>query len=201
MDDNKRIRISLIIVNIVLVLSPIMIWYYRDFFGNWVYWQTRDMYLTYLGWVAGLFTFANFLVLLYIRGENYEIDLLIEKQKKEEETKRQIAERELQMERERQIQRERKRELLKNYEAAGRYEAAARLCDELEMWEKAGELRRMGKTSYLISTNFSMGKEGAISCTCPNCGSSQAVASKTNMVKCEHCGNSYIIPKKILDMM
>ena len=34
-----------------------------------------------------------------------------------------------------------------------------------------------------------------------NCGSPHAVATKSNMVKCEHCGASYMIPKKILDMM
>jgi hypothetical protein len=46
-----------------------------------------------------------------------------------------------------------------------------------------------------------MGKDGAISCICPTCGSSQAIESKSNMVICKHCGNNYIIPKKILDSM
>jgi len=36
---------------------------------------------------------------------------------------------------------------------------------------------------------------------CPNCGSSHAVESKTNLVECTHCGGRYIIPKKVLDMM
>jgi len=94
-----------------------------------------------------------------------------------------------------------KMELLKNYETAGRFEDAAKICDEFEMWEKAGEYRRMAKTTYQISTSFVMGKDGAISCSCPNCGSSQTVETKSNLVKCQHCGNSYIIPKKILDLM
>jgi hypothetical protein len=101
----------------------------------------------------------------------------------------------------RKIEREKQLELLKNYETAGKFEEAAKICDELEMWEKAGEFRRMAKTTYLISTNFSMGKDGAISVNCPNCGSAQALESKTNMVTCIHCGNNYIIPKKVLDML
>jgi hypothetical protein len=100
-----------------------------------------------------------------------------------------------------QIDREKKLATISNYEIAGKYEEAARLCDELEMWEKAGELRRKAKTSYTISTSFSMGKDGAISVNCPVCGSSKIVESKTNLVKCLHCGNDYIIPKKVIDMM
>ena len=84
---------------------------------------------------------------------------------------------------------------------SGRYEEAARLCDKLEMYEKAGECRRMAKTTYQISTNFSLGRDGTISVNCPKCGSTQAIESKSNLVTCTHCGNNYVIPKKILDMM
>jgi len=103
-------------------------------------------------------------------------------------------------EREREA-REKRLKLLDNYEKAGRFEDAARICDELGMLEKAGELRRLGKTSYLISASFVLGQNGTISCKCPTCGSSQGIASKSNIVKCEHCGNNYIIPKKVLDML
>lgn len=105
------------------------------------------------------------------------------------------------LERDRLLERQRKLDLIPTYETAGKYEEAASLCDEFQMWEKAGELRRMAKTTYQISTNFSMGKDGAISVNCPNCSSTQVIESKSNMVKCLHCGNSYIIPKRILDMM
>jgi ribosomal protein S27E len=201
MDDRYRIRIALIIINVALAILPIAIWYFRR--NYWDVWGAYNLEhtLPYLGWAAAIFVCVNFYVFAFIYDVNRSKRLQIENQRKEEERRKQIAERELQMERERQKERERKMELIKKYEIAGRFEEAARLCDELEMWEKAGELRRMQKTSYLISTNFSMGKDGAISCTCPNCGSSQVVASKSNMVKCEHCGNNYIIPKKILDMM
>jgi ribosomal protein S27E len=84
---------------------------------------------------------------------------------------------------------------------SGRYEEAARLYDKLEMYEKAGECRRLAKTTYQISTNFSLGRDGTISVSCPTCGSTQAIESKSNNVTCAHCGNNYVIPKKILDMM
>ncbi len=97
--------------------------------------------------------------------------------------------------------RELKLALVENLETAGRYEEAAVVYDELEMYEKAGECRRLSKTSYQISTIFSMGKDGTLSVSCPNCGSPHIVDSKSNLVTCKHCGNNYIIPKKILDMM
>ena len=73
--------------------------------------------------------------------------------------------------------------------------------EELEMYEKAGECRRMEKTSFQVSTSFVMGKDGTISVNCPTCGSSQVVESKSNMVTCKHCGKNYVIPKKVLDML
>jgi hypothetical protein len=98
-------------------------------------------------------------------------------------------------------QKSEKTAMAENLITAGRYEDAARIYDEYEMYEKAGECRRMARTSYQISTVFSMGKDGTISVNCPNCGSSQAIASKTNLVEGKHCGKNYIIPKKVLDMM
>jgi len=89
----------------------------------------------------------------------------------------------------------------RNLITAGRYEEAARIYDEYDMYETVGECRKMEGTSHQISTVFSMGKDGTISVNCPNCGSSHAVESKTNLVECTHCGGRYIIPKKVLDMM
>ncbi len=110
---------------------------------------------------------------------------------------RRTREIEEELEKDRQL----KLELIKNLETAGRYEEAATAYDELEMFEKAGECRRLSKTSYQISTNFSLGRDGSISCACPNCGSPQDIAAKSNIAKCDHCGKSYLIPKKILEMM
>ena len=73
---------------------------------------------------------------------------------------------------------------------AGKYEEAALKYEELGMWDKAEEIR-----------NINMGKVSTINMECPHCGSSQPLFSKNNMVKCEQCGKSYAIPKKVLELL
>jgi hypothetical protein len=126
--------------------------------------------------------------------ERQERQRLLEAQRKTEEEERR---REAEVE----AQRRKQLEWAKNLETSGRYEEAAKVFDTLSMYEDAGECRRMARTSYQISTNFSLGKDGAISVRCPNCGSTHNMVSKANLVVCEHCGNSYTVPKRILDMM
>jgi hypothetical protein len=121
----------------------------------------------------------------------------MEKLEKAKQEKRMIEQRKLEIEKENKM----KLENAENLIISGRYEEAAKIFDEFKMWEKAGECRRMAKTSYQISTNFNLGKDGTISCRCPICSSSQIIESKSNIVKCGHCGNNYILPKKILDMI
>ena len=58
------------------------------------------------------------------------------------------ARRTFDIEQELESERQVKLELVKNLETAGRYEEAAAVYDELEMYEKAGECRRLAKTSY-----------------------------------------------------
>jgi hypothetical protein len=65
---------------------------------------------------------------------------------------------------------ERQTELLEeagNLERAGRYEDAALIYDGLQMWDKAGECRRMLKTNYVVSANVNISKSGTISIECP----------------------------------
>lgn len=73
---------------------------------------------------------------------------------------------------------------------AGKYEEAALKYEELEMWDKAREIR-----------NISMGKVSSINMECPHCGASQPLSSKSNEVKCKHCGKKYVIPKKVLELL
>jgi len=73
---------------------------------------------------------------------------------------------------------------------AGKYEAAALKYEELEMLDKAREIR-----------NINMGKVRSINMECPYCGASQPLSSKSNEVKCKHCGKNYVIPKKVLDLL
>jgi len=92
---------------------------------------------------------------------------------------------------------------------ARRYEEAAKLYEELKMRDEAENCRRMGKTrrktKNVVSTNLKVGKVAAISMNCPHCNSAQFFDSKSKVLKsnvvCSYCEKSYIIPKKVLDMM
>jgi len=86
-------------------------------------------------------------------------------------------------------------------ERAGRYEDVAEKYEELAMWDKAGDCRRMAKTNYVVSANINIGKVGSIAMDCPHCGASQLVATKSNEVTCEFCRKKYVIPKKVLDLL
>ena len=83
----------------------------------------------------------------------------------------------------------------------GRYTEAAQAYEELEMWEKAGECRKLGKKSSVVSANINVGKVASISMNCPHCNASQPLVSKSNEVTCSYCKKSYIIPKKVLDLL
>lgn len=73
---------------------------------------------------------------------------------------------------------------------AGKYEEAALKYEELEMWDKAKEIRKLN-----------MGKISTITMECPHCGASQPLSSKNNTIKCKHCKKNYVIPKKILELL
>jgi DNA-directed RNA polymerase subunit RPC12/RpoP len=68
---------------------------------------------------------------------------------------------------------------------AGKYEEAALKYEEIDMWDKAEECRKLN-----------MGKVRAITMECPHCGETQPLSSKKNSVKCKHCGKNYGVPKK-----
>jgi ribosomal protein S27AE len=73
---------------------------------------------------------------------------------------------------------------------AGKYEDAALKYEEIEMWDKAKEIRELN-----------IGKVRAITIECPHCGESQLLSSKNNTVTCKHCGKNYSVPKKALDSL
>jgi len=73
---------------------------------------------------------------------------------------------------------------------AGKYEEAALKYEELEMWDKAKEIRELN-----------MGKVSAITMECPHCGATQQFSSKDNQVTCKSCGKTYSIPKKVLELL
>ena len=72
----------------------------------------------------------------------------------------------------------------------GKYEEAAVKYEEIEMWDKAEECRKLN-----------MGKVSAISMECPHCGETQPLLSEDSWVKCKSCGKSFGVPKKVLDLL
>ena len=72
----------------------------------------------------------------------------------------------------------------------GKYEEAAVKYEEIEMWDKAEECRKLN-----------LGTVSEIIMECPHCGETQPVTSKNNFVKCKACGKTYGIPKKVLELL
>ena len=72
----------------------------------------------------------------------------------------------------------------------GKYEEAAVKYEEIEMWDKAEECRKLN-----------IGKVSSISMECPHCGETQPLLSKGSLVKCKSCGKSFGVPKKVLDLL
>jgi transposase-like protein len=79
---------------------------------------------------------------------------------------------------------------IKKLKKAGKYEDAALKYEELEMWDKAKEIRKLN-----------MGKISTITMECPHCGASQPLSSKNNTVTCKHCKKNYNIPRKVLELL
>ncbi len=79
---------------------------------------------------------------------------------------------------------------IKELKQAGKYEEVALKYEELEMWDKAKEIREIN-----------MGKISTISIECPHCGVSQPISSKSVEVTCKHCGKNYLVPSKVLELL
>ena len=73
---------------------------------------------------------------------------------------------------------------------AGKFEDAALKYEELDMYDKAEECRKLN-----------MGKVSKINMKCPHCSEIQSISSKINTVKCKHCGKTYGIPKQVLNLL
>jgi DNA-directed RNA polymerase subunit RPC12/RpoP len=55
--------------------------------------------------------------------------------------------------------------------------------------------------SYNIVAEFSLAEDGTILVKCPYCGAPAPLNSKDTKIVCKYCGKTYIIPKKILDLL
>lgn len=54
---------------------------------------------------------------------------------------------------------------------------------------------------YNIATSFNFGSDGVLQISCPYCKAPKPQTDSTSQVVCPHCGQTYKIPKKILDML
>jgi ribosomal protein S27E/ribosomal protein L32 len=86
---------------------------------------------------------------------------------------------------------------IEKLEKDGRYEEAAEGYEELEMWEKAEDLKRKARLDEDDSADPNMGKVSTVNMECPHCRAIQPVTSKSNEATCKGCGRNYSIPRKV----
>jgi DNA-directed RNA polymerase subunit RPC12/RpoP len=60
--------------------------------------------------------------------------------------------------------------------------------------------RKSEVVHYNIVTTFDF-SNGLLSVKCPSCGSTNITKQKSNEARCTHCGSTYIIPNKVLDLI
>ena len=89
---------------------------------------------------------------------------------------------------------------IEQLQKAGRYEEAALGYEKLDLWDKAKECRKLSKKNRVGSANLQTGKIGAVTVLCPHCGSSQPSDLKSTVETCDHCGTTYLIPSKVLEL-
>jgi hypothetical protein len=83
----------------------------------------------------------------------------------------------------------------------GRYEDAALKYEQLDLWDKAKECRRLNKKKHAGSVDLPTGKVKSVSMVCPHCGSVQPVDAKLIEETCSHCGTAYLVPSKVRDLI
>jgi hypothetical protein len=202
-DDNYRVYMdnSFSIVSTKTVYYIVIEAYYTDIkYGPRTTYSTLGQQYSWLEWIgvgAVLFPVG---MITFLGAQSLENRRRIAAQTRAAE--QQLAE-EREQQRLRKEEEQRRLTIKQNAEnlmKAGRYEEAAKYYEQLEMWNEAGECRRLARTTYVVAADIRVGKDG-ISVNCPHCGSSERLESKASEVTCRHCGRTYYIPKKILDMI
>lgn len=61
--------------------------------------------------------------------------------------------------------------------------------------------RKTEVVHYNIATSFEFGKDGAILIRCPSCNAPSPQTERARQVKCGHCGHTFAVPTKILDLI
>ena len=80
--------------------------------------------------------------------------------------------------------------------ASGIIDKENRVFINMEKYKRQSEV-----VQYNIATSFEFGKNGAVLIKCPNCNAQKPQTEKQSQVVCPACGQTYAVPKKILDMV
>ena len=54
---------------------------------------------------------------------------------------------------------------------------------------------------YQVAASFEFGRDGSVLVRCPHCGHPKPQTGKLSEVQCPACSQTYIVPKKVLDMI
>lgn len=73
--------------------------------------------------------------------------------------------------------------------------------DKKQFLHKIAYQQKSEVVQYNIATSFEFGVDGVISLKCPNCGASKSYKEKSSQIQCEYCHSTYIVPKKVLDLI
>lgn len=74
-----------------------------------------------------------------------------------------------------------------------------RLLEQIRKSEERIRVREE-RAQYNIATKIEL-VDGSLQVTCPSCGRSSRLGSKTSPIRCPQCNNDYIVPKKFLDIL
>jgi transposase-like protein len=84
---------------------------------------------------------------------------------------------------------------------SGRFEDAALRYEKLDLWNEAKNCRALAKKKRAAPVNLEEGKLETVSLLCPHCGSSQPVEVKSSQETCSHCGTTYLVPEKVIELL
>jgi hypothetical protein len=84
---------------------------------------------------------------------------------------------------------------------AGQYEEAALAYEKLDRWEDARECRKKAKKNKADLGVVEVAKVGVVNVVCPHCSTAQPITSKSAAMPCIHCGITFRVPEKVLELV
>ncbi len=83
----------------------------------------------------------------------------------------------------------------------GQYEEAALAYEKLDRWDDARDCRKKARRNKAGSPVIETDKVGEVRVVCPHCSTAQPVNSKSEEIACSHCGTTFRVPEKILELV